>query len=596
MPASIMLEALGQLAVLFLLEGGAGEPGKVVSPQTIFFTSCEGVRCHRMCKPGDVLSLSIKPKRLKAPLATFEGAIRVGQEKAAIAEEITLTFGYRRGSGGRDGRAEAAPPTVSRRRCPPWSTPERGSSSPTGRARLAPMCRRPTEMGPMPHGLSLRAIRLARGRWQPGAVRASHRMRKVYITGIGLVTSIGNDVAAVSQNLRELRHGFEVYPPFQKADVPVKVIGTIKGYDTDSFDREDWAYPPSRFRSNGIFCAAWRRKFLYSLLCDASGCCRCEAGGPRTSPILTPGFTPPREALRFLPHSIMHRCSSWACMRCSPLGIVASIAGTLNFNLVAHFKIRARRAASRRPARPPRTRSVSRTTRSCCGRQKRMFVVGAEDCNTDSILPFAGMRALSLQTNPDLASRPFDASRDGFVGTGGGAVLVIEGEEEVERRGVRTYCEIAGWGQASDGYNVAISHPEGSGLRVAMTNAIRQAGVEPAAVDYVNAHATSTPIGDTSEAKALKAVFKDAGMRPAISSTKALTGHGLSVAGAMETAFCAIALKEGFIPGSAHITKLDPECEGLNIIRATLSQQPHIVLNNSSGFGGANVCIVLRQA
>jgi len=94
MPASIMLEALGQLGVLFLLEGGAGEPGKVVSAQTIFFTSCEGVRCHRMCKPGDVLSLSIKPKRMKVPLATFEGAIRVGQEKAAIAEEITLTFAY----------------------------------------------------------------------------------------------------------------------------------------------------------------------------------------------------------------------------------------------------------------------------------------------------------------------------------------------------------------------------------------------------------------------------------------------------------------------------------------------------------------------
>ncbi len=94
MPASIMLEALGQLAVLFLLEGGAGEPGKSVSPATIFFTSCEGVRCHRMCKPGEVLVLSIKSKRLKMPLATFEASIRVGQEKAAIAEEITLTFGY----------------------------------------------------------------------------------------------------------------------------------------------------------------------------------------------------------------------------------------------------------------------------------------------------------------------------------------------------------------------------------------------------------------------------------------------------------------------------------------------------------------------
>jgi 3-oxoacyl-[acyl-carrier-protein] synthase-1 len=206
------------------------------------------------------------------------------------------------------------------------------------------------------------------------------------------------------------------------------------------------------------------------------------------------------------------------------------------------------------------------------------------------------MRALSLQTSPDLASRPFDANRDGFVGTGGGAVLVLESEEEVKRRGAKTYCEIAGWGQASDGYNVAISHPEGIGLRVAMTNALRQTGIEPESVDYVNAHATSTPIGDTSEAKALKAVFKDAAMRPAISSTKALTGHGLSLAGAMETAFCAIAIKEGFMPGSAHITKLDPACEGLNVIRATLSQQPRIVLNNSSGFGGANVCIVLRQA
>jgi 3-hydroxyacyl-[acyl-carrier-protein] dehydratase len=94
LPASIMLEALGQLAVLFLLEGLSLEPGKIVSPQTIFFTGCEGVRAHRICKPGDILTLSIKPKRMKMPLATFEGAIRVGQEKAAMAEEITLTFGY----------------------------------------------------------------------------------------------------------------------------------------------------------------------------------------------------------------------------------------------------------------------------------------------------------------------------------------------------------------------------------------------------------------------------------------------------------------------------------------------------------------------
>jgi 3-oxoacyl-[acyl-carrier-protein] synthase-1 len=229
-------------------------------------------------------------------------------------------------------------------------------------------------------------------------------------------------------------------------------------------------------------------------------------------------------------------------------------------------------------------------------RQDRMFVVGAEDGNVESILPFAGMRALSQQSNPDLASRPFDLGRDGFVGTGGAAVVVLESEEEVERRGAKIYCEVTGWGQASDGYNVAISHPDGAGLRMAMAHALRRAELEPEAIDYVNAHATSTPIGDISEARALRAIFHNSATRPAVSSTKALTGHGLSLAGAMESAFCAIALKEGFIPGSAHIVNLDPACEGLNIIRATLPQPPQTVLNNSSGFGGANVCIVMRKA
>jgi 3-oxoacyl-[acyl-carrier-protein] synthase-1 len=229
------------------------------------------------------------------------------------------------------------------------------------------------------------------------------------------------------------------------------------------------------------------------------------------------------------------------------------------------------------------------------GRQKRMFVVGGEDGNRDAILPFAGMRTLSSQTNPDLASRPFDAARDGFVGTGGGVVVVLESEDEASRRAVEPYCELLGWGQASDGYNVAISHPDGTGSRMAMENAFEATGTSPSEVDYVNAHATSTLIGDLSEARALKAVFGEAGVRPAISSTKALTGHGLSLAGAMEVGFSALVMRRGFIPGSAHITQLDPACEGLNIIRSTLPQAPRLVLKNSSGFGGANVAILLRR-
>lgn len=419
-------------------------------------------------------------------------------------------------------------------------------------------------------------------------------MSKVYITGIGLVTSIGNDIPTVSQNLRELRHGFEVYPPFQKPDIPVKIVGTIKGYNTDSFDYEDWEYP-SRFSVKRELLRGMAPHGLYSYcamldaLTDAK-LADTDVSNDDTGLYAASGGSP--HLLGFY----LNRMNTMGVMRCSPLGIVASIAGTVNFNLVAHFKIKGASTGFASACASSSHALGFAYDEIALGRQKRMFVVGAEDGNVESILPFAGMRALSLQQNPDLASRPFDVGRDGFVGTGGAAVVVLESEEEVERRGAKIYCEVAGWGQASDGYNVAISHPDGAGLRVAMKNALRRADVEPEAVDYVNAHATSTPIGDISEAKALKAVFRNSATRPAVSSTKALTGHGLSLAGAKETAFCAIALREGFIPGSANITNLDPACDGLNIIRSTLPQQPHVVFNNSSGFGGANVCIVLRKA
>ena len=281
--------------------------------------------------------------------------------------------------------------------------------------------------------------------------------------------------------------------------------------------------------------------------------------------------------------------------RCSPLGIVASIVGTLNFNLVASLRIQGASCGFSSACASSAHALAYAFDDISLGRQRRMFVVGAEDGNVDAILPFAGMRTLSLQTNPDLASRPFDAARDGFVGTGGSTVLILESEDEIARRGVAPYAEVLGWGQASDGYNVAISHPDGSGARSAMTRALAASRLDPGEVDYVNAHATSTIIGDVSEARALRAVFQDGGLRPAVSSTKALTGHGLSLAGAMESGFCALAMRDGFTPGSAHISRLDPECSNLNIIRSTLPTPPGVVLKNSSGFGGANVALLFRR-
>jgi len=418
-------------------------------------------------------------------------------------------------------------------------------------------------------------------------------MARVFITGLGFVTSIGNDAATVAQSLREQRHGFELYPPFQKPDVPCKVVGTVKGFFTDSVDQEDWTWPEGySIKRETIRSMAPHGLYAHCAMIQALADAQLE-GEDVSHPDV--GIYTASAGSPHLQHYHQERMLKQGVARCSPLGIVSSIVGTLNFNLVAAFKILGSSCGFSSACASSAHALGFAYDDIVLGRQKRMFVVGAEDGNVDSILPFAGMRTLSLQADPALASRPFDAGRDGFVGTGGGAVVVLESEAEVQRRGVQPYAEVIGWGQASDGYNVAISHPDGVGLKWAMTRALAAAGIAPEDVDYVNAHATSTLIGDVSEARALRAIFGTGAERPAVSSTKALTGHGLSLAGAMESAFCAIAMREGFMPGSAHVSQLDPACEGFNLLRATRAERPAVVMKNSSGFGGANVALLFRQ-
>jgi 3-oxoacyl-[acyl-carrier-protein] synthase-1 len=417
-------------------------------------------------------------------------------------------------------------------------------------------------------------------------------MPRVFITGLGFITSIGNTTAAVELSLRELRHGLVRHPAFDGDNVPVKVIAPVRDFQTDSDDPEDWVIPApysikrEQLRSlspNALYatCA------LQQAIADA-GLSAEDVSNEDTGLYAASAGSP-----RMLAHQV-NRMNQHGVMRCPPLGVVASIAGTVQFNLVAHHKIKGASTGFTSACAASAHALGFAFDEVALGRQKRMFVVGAEDGNRETVLPFAAMRALSLNPDPGTASRPFDKKHDGFVGTGGATVLVLESEDEVARRGVTPYAEVLGWGQASDGHNVAMSHPEGAGLAAAMRRAFKATGISAADVDYINAHATSTPIGDASECKALRAVLGEHASRVAVSSTKALTGHGLSLAGAMEAGFCALALKRGFIPGSAHITELDPACDGLNIVRTTEAVQPRIVLNNSSGFGGANVCVVFK--
>ena len=413
------------------------------------------------------------------------------------------------------------------------------------------------------------------------------------ITGLGFVTSIGHDRTSVVRSLRELRHGFERVEFFDNPNLPVKVAGTVKGFSFPSPNWRDWRWP-SQFQvdrelirglaPHGVYavCAVEQALAEAGLtaaeLRDGTTGLFCASAG---SPLLMGNF------IRQMQESRGERGN--------PMGIVSSIAGTLNFNLAAHYGI---------------TGAVCGFVSACAssshalgyamdeirlGRQQRMIVVGAEDMTDESVVAFSSLRALSNNPDPDTASRPFDRKRDGFVGTGGAVALIVEDATLARSRGARIQAELIGWGQAGDGYSVAASHPEGAGLRSAMRRTLADAKISAGEISYVNAHATSTVAGDRSEALALKSIFTDEGAHPRISSTKALTGHGLSLAGAMEAAFCTLAISENFIPGAAHLEEPDPVCEGLDLPRTSLNESPRLILNNSSGFGGSNVCHVLRR-
>jgi len=418
--------------------------------------------------------------------------------------------------------------------------------------------------------------------------------RRAVITGLGFITSIGNDRAQVTASLRHLRPGLARVEFLGNPDLPVKVAGTVKEFVTDSPSWRDWRFP-ARYELSREALRSLSPHGLYALCAVEQALADAQLAAPELADGAT-GLYCASAGSAFLLHHHLEQMHAVRGERGNPLGVIASIAGTLNFNLAAYYGIRgavggfAAACASSSHAMGCALDDIR------LGRQQRMLVVGAEEMNAESVLPFAAMRALSTHADPATASRPFDRQRDGFVAAGGAVCLILEDADLALQRGAPIYAEFAGWGQAADGHSVAMPHPQGAGLADAMRRALADAGVAPAEVDYVNAHATSTLAGDRSEAQALQSVFTRADLRPAVSSTKGLTGHPLSMSGVMEAAFCALALREGFMPGNANLTDPDEACAGLRLLRTTLNEPARIALNNSSGFGGSNVCQVLRAS
>jgi 3-oxoacyl-(acyl-carrier-protein) synthase len=416
---------------------------------------------------------------------------------------------------------------------------------------------------------------------------------RTVVTGLGFITCIGNDQTKVRESLLELKSGIREEEFLGNPDLTVKAIGKPQEFEVDSPSWRKWKVPDGydidRSLKRGLsphgmyaYCA------LEQALADA-GLGREEIQDGETGLYCASAGSP------LLLHENLIGMREARGERGNPLGVLCSIAGTLNFNLGSWYGIRGTNCGYVSACTSGSHAIGYAWDDIALGRQKRAIVIGAEDASAESLLPFSLMRALSTNPNVKEASRPFDRDRDGFVGAGGATVVILEDEETARKRGAKVYAEVAGWAQMSDGYHRASPHPEGRGLVEAMRRVLEIAKIGPEEIDYICAHATSTPAGDKAEAVAIGEVFKHCLNETPVSSPKGLTGHSLSMAGVLELAICSMMLREGFIVGNANLDNIDPDCAHLNLPVETKKRSLSWVLNNSSGFGGINVCNLLKH-
>jgi len=226
------------------------------------------------------------------------------------------------------------------------------------------------------------------------------------------------------------------------------------------------------------------------------------------------------------------------------------------------------------------------------------FVAGGAEATITplGVAGFSCMRALSTRNDdPEKASRPFDKDRDGFVMSEGAGIVILEELEHAKNRGARIYCELVGYGATADAYHMTAPRPEGEGASRCMQIAMKHAKVAPEEIDYINAHGTSTPIGDICETKAIKDAFGAQAYKVPVSSTKSVTGHLLGAAGGIELAACALAMRDGIVPPTINLDNPDPECDLDYVPHKAREVKVKVALSNSFGFGGHNSSVVIRE-
>ena len=417
----------------------------------------------------------------------------------------------------------------------------------------------------------------------PRTYNAPVSRRRVVVTGIGLVTPLGVDVASTWRGLVEGRSGIGPITRFDPAENETRFAGEVKGFDVERYlDRKE-ARRMDRFTQYAI--AASKQALDQSgLQIGDQNCERVGAiigtgiGGIETlsSQFKVLHEKGPRRLSPFLSTMMLGNMAS------GQVGIQFGCRGP-NFATVSA-------CASGAHAIGEGLEIIRR------GGADALLVGGGEAPIVEiGVGNFNAMRALSTRNDqPEKASRPFDAERDGFVVAEGGGVLLLEAYEHARARGATILAELVGYGASADAHHVSSPPESGAGAARSMRQALEQAGVRPEEVGYLNAHATSTGIGDIAETNAIKEVFGEHAGRLPISSTKSMTGHLLGAAGAIETIFCILAMREGCLPPTINQEHPDPACDLDYIANRARPARVSVALNNSFGFGGQNASLVVR--
>jgi 3-oxoacyl-[acyl-carrier-protein] synthase II len=407
--------------------------------------------------------------------------------------------------------------------------------------------------------------------------------RRVVITGLGAITPLGNDVETFWQNLKNGVSGIHKIEAFDTAAYDCKIGGEVRGFDpkaffknpkdvrrTDRFAHLALAAAKMALEDSGIDVEKLTDRDRFGVIVSSG------IGGLKTLQdqlmiLLTKG--PSRTSPFTIPMLISNMASGLISMEYDLRGpnmcIVTACATSNN--------------------------AIGESWRTIKFGDADIFLAGGSEASIVAIglAGFSAMKALSMRNDePERASRPFDRDRDGFVMSEGAGIVVVEELEHAKARGAKIYCEITGYGLSADAYHMTAPPPDGEGAARAMQLALEHARVPPDQVDYINAHATSTDIGDICETRAIKQVFGDYAYKLAISSTKSMTGHLLGGAGGVEMAACALAIRDSVIPPTINLENPGEECDLDYTPNVAREKKVRVALNNSFGFGGHNATLV----